>query len=132
MDGLDTAWRVYVIKQYRATGSPTVAVPSYPNLSGLLSWLLLPVLAVAMGCVLLSLGLGEYVVPAATRARDKIFEERIQHLANYDNLTGLPNRMLFYDRLRQAIHLAGRNRNELSLLYLDLDKFKTVNDTLDV
>ena len=60
----------------------------------------------------------------------KQFEERIQHLATYDNLTGLPNRMLFYDRLRQAIHLAGRNRHELSLLYLDLDKFKAVNDAL--
>jgi diguanylate cyclase (GGDEF)-like protein/PAS domain S-box-containing protein len=60
----------------------------------------------------------------------KQFEERIRHLATYDNLTGLPNRMLFYDRLRQAIHLAGRNRDELSLLYLDLDKFKAVNDTL--
>jgi diguanylate cyclase (GGDEF)-like protein/PAS domain S-box-containing protein len=60
----------------------------------------------------------------------KQLEERIQHLATYDNLTGLPNRMLFYDRLRQAIHLAGRNRDELSLLYLDLDKFKAVNDTL--
>ncbi|TAK66312.1 MAG: sensor domain-containing diguanylate cyclase [Betaproteobacteria bacterium] len=60
----------------------------------------------------------------------KRFEERIRHLATYDNLTGLPNRMLFYDRLRQAINLAGRNRHELSLLYLDLDKFKAVNDTL--
>lgn len=60
----------------------------------------------------------------------KQFEERIQRLANYDSLTGLPNRVLFYDRLRQAITLAGRNRHELSLLYVDLDKFKAVNDTL--
>lgn len=60
----------------------------------------------------------------------KQFEERIQHMANYDGLTGLPNRMLFFDRLRQAIYLAGRNRHELSVLYLDLDRFKTVNDTL--
>ncbi len=60
----------------------------------------------------------------------KQLEERIQHLANYDNLTGLPNRVLFYDRLRQAINLAERNHHELSLLYLDLDKFKIVNDTL--
>lgn len=60
----------------------------------------------------------------------KQFEDRIRHLANYDSLTGLPNRMLFYDRLRQAINLAERNRHELSLLYLDLDKFKAVNDSL--
>jgi diguanylate cyclase len=59
----------------------------------------------------------------------KQFEERIRHLANYDNLTGLPNRMLFYDRLSQAINLAQRNRHELALLYLDLDRFKSVNDT---
>jgi diguanylate cyclase (GGDEF)-like protein/PAS domain S-box-containing protein len=59
----------------------------------------------------------------------KQFEERIRHLANYDNLTGLPNRMLFFDRLSQAINLAQRNRYELALLYLDLDRFKSVNDT---
>jgi len=59
----------------------------------------------------------------------KQFEERIRHLANYDNLTALPNRVLFYDRLSQAINLAQRNRRELALLYLDLDRFKTVNDT---
>ncbi|MBE0614811.1 MAG: GGDEF domain-containing protein [Burkholderiales bacterium] len=59
----------------------------------------------------------------------KHFEERIQHLANYDNLTGLPNRMLFFDRLSQSINLAQRNRHELALIYLDLDRFKSVNDT---
>ena len=59
----------------------------------------------------------------------KRFEERIRHLANYDNLTGLPNRMLFFDRLSQSINLAQRNRHELALLYLDLDRFKSVNDT---
>ena len=59
----------------------------------------------------------------------KRFEERIRHLANYDHLTGLPNRMLFYDRLSQAINLAQRNRHNLALLYLDLDRFKSVNDT---
>lgn len=59
----------------------------------------------------------------------KQFEERIRHLANSDNLTGLPNRMLFYDRLSQAINLAQRNRHEMALLFIDLDRFKTVNDT---
>lgn len=59
----------------------------------------------------------------------KQFEERIRYLANYDKLTGLPNRTLFYDRLSQAINLAQRNRHELALLYLDLDRFKSVNDT---
>ncbi|MEK7437621.1 MAG: sensor domain-containing diguanylate cyclase [Pseudomonadota bacterium] len=59
----------------------------------------------------------------------KQFEERIRYLANFDNLTGLPNRMLFFDRLGQAINLAQRNRYEFALLYLDLDRFKSVNDT---
>jgi len=57
-------------------------------------------------------------------------EERIQHVAHHDNLTGLPNRLLFNDRLGQAISLAKRDSSQFALLYLDLDKFKPVNDTL--
>ena len=57
-------------------------------------------------------------------------EEKIRQLAHYDSLTGLPNRALFYDRLRQAMGLARRDRHELALLYVDLDRFKAVNDTL--
>lgn len=56
--------------------------------------------------------------------------ERIQHLAQHDSLTGLPNRLLFNDRLGQAIILAKRDSLRFALLYLDLDKFKPVNDTL--
>jgi diguanylate cyclase (GGDEF)-like protein/PAS domain S-box-containing protein len=57
-------------------------------------------------------------------------EERIQHMAHHDSLTGLPNRLLFNDRLGQAISLAKRDARQFALLYLDLDKFKPVNDTL--
>ena len=57
-------------------------------------------------------------------------EEKILHLAHYDTLTGLPNRALFYDRLEQAIGLARRERYEVALMYIDLDRFKAVNDTL--
>lgn len=60
----------------------------------------------------------------------KLSEERIQHLAHHDNLTDLPNRILFNDRLNQAIHLAKRDSREFALLYIDLDRFKTVNDSL--
>jgi diguanylate cyclase (GGDEF)-like protein/PAS domain S-box-containing protein len=56
--------------------------------------------------------------------------ERIRHLAHHDSLTGLPNRLLFSDRLAQAISLARRDASRFALFYLDLDRFKPVNDTL--
>jgi diguanylate cyclase (GGDEF)-like protein len=56
--------------------------------------------------------------------------EQLLRLANYDGLTGLPNRNLFYDRLRQAVRKAKRNGRELALLFLDLDRFKAINDAL--
>jgi diguanylate cyclase (GGDEF)-like protein/PAS domain S-box-containing protein len=57
-------------------------------------------------------------------------ERLLQQVPNYDGLTGLPNRMLFYDRLAQAIRVAQREREELSLLYLDLDHFEYLNATV--
>jgi len=60
----------------------------------------------------------------------KMAEERIQHLAHYDTLTGLPNRALFSDRLQQALIYAHRNQSSVALLFLDLDRFKQINDTL--
>jgi len=57
-------------------------------------------------------------------------EAEIKKLAYYDTLTGLPNRILFGDRLKQAIAIAERDKKGLALLYLDLDQFKYVNDTL--
>ncbi|GFE61452.1 bifunctional diguanylate cyclase/phosphodiesterase [Geobacter sp. AOG2] len=57
-------------------------------------------------------------------------EAEIKKLAYYDTLTGLPNRVLFGDRLKQAIAMTERDKKGLALLYLDLDQFKRVNDTL--
>ncbi len=57
-------------------------------------------------------------------------ESQIRHLAFYDPLTGLPNRRLFRDRLSQAIAHAQRDDDGLAVLSLDLDRFKTVNDSL--
>jgi len=57
-------------------------------------------------------------------------EERIQYLATRDALTGLPNRLLLADRANQAILAAARSKGSLALLYLDLDRFKLVNDSL--
>ncbi len=57
-------------------------------------------------------------------------ELRLQRLAHYDPLTGLPNRLLFTDRLEQSLARARRHQRPLAVLYLDLDRFKIVNDTL--
>ncbi|WP_140910807.1 putative bifunctional diguanylate cyclase/phosphodiesterase [Methylomonas koyamae] len=57
-------------------------------------------------------------------------EEIIRHMAYYDPLTDLANRSLFNERLEQAIHLAKRNPQIFALFYLDLDRFKNINDTL--
>ncbi|OGW38042.1 MAG: diguanylate cyclase [Nitrospirae bacterium GWC2_56_14] len=60
----------------------------------------------------------------------KQVEQRLEHLALYDPLTGLPNRALFFDRMGQLLSLAKRNHFVLALLYMDLDHFKKINDTL--
>lgn len=60
----------------------------------------------------------------------KLAEERIQFLAYYDGLTGLPNRTLLNDRLERALAGARRRRDKLALLFLDLDRFKVINDSL--
>jgi diguanylate cyclase (GGDEF)-like protein/PAS domain S-box-containing protein len=57
-------------------------------------------------------------------------EEKLTYLANYDNLTGLPNRSLFRDRLSHAMAKADRSRRLIALMFLDLDRFKAINDTL--
>lgn len=57
-------------------------------------------------------------------------EERIRHLAFFDGLTQLPNRELFKDRLSEALKLAKRYSRRVGLLFLDLDNFKRINDTL--
>jgi len=61
--------------------------------------------------------------------RRKQLEERLQHMAQHDALTKLPNRALFYDRLSQAIARSARSKVPFAVLYMDIDKFKEVNDT---
>ena len=63
-----------------------------------------------------------------TRRRE--MEERMHHMAHFDPLTDLPNRALIHDRLQQAVAKARRNKSQLALMFLDLDKFKPVNDNL--
>lgn len=55
---------------------------------------------------------------------------RLQRLAHYDNLTELPNRQMFYDFLNKSVARARRHAKILAVLFLDLDKFKVINDTL--
>src|SRR6202171_3546133 len=55
---------------------------------------------------------------------------RMSYLAQHDSLTGLPNRILFSDRLTQAVAVAHRHRQKLAVLFLDVDRFKHINDSL--
>jgi len=71
----------------------------------------------------------EYVCVLQDISEAKRYEAKISHMAYHDPLTDLPNRQLFEDRLHQAIARANRNKNQMALLFIDLDGFKKVNDT---
>jgi diguanylate cyclase (GGDEF)-like protein/PAS domain S-box-containing protein len=60
----------------------------------------------------------------------KCYEEQLKHLATHDELTGLANRSLLLDRLEQSIHYARRSKRLVAVLFLDLDRFKFINDSL--
>jgi diguanylate cyclase (GGDEF)-like protein/PAS domain S-box-containing protein len=60
----------------------------------------------------------------------KLTQQRLSFLANFDSLTGLPNRVLFRDRLAQAMARARRSNEPMALMFLDLDHFKVINDSL--
>lgn len=79
------------------------------------------------------LGTDGQVIGASKIARDisrqKAAEDAIRRLAYHDSLTGLPNRRLLRDRLRHAMTLSQRARNHAALLFIDLDRFKQLNDT---
>ncbi len=57
-------------------------------------------------------------------------KNQLAHQAHYDELTGLPNRILFVDRVLQAIKRAERDKSKIAILFIDLDRFKEINDTL--
>jgi PAS domain S-box/diguanylate cyclase (GGDEF) domain len=66
----------------------------------------------------------------ATAIERKQLHARLKRMAQYDGLTGLPNRGLLYDRLKMALARTRREQGQMSLLYLDLNNFKQVNDSL--
>ncbi len=71
-----------------------------------------------------------YVAVFSDITSRKLAEERLNYLANYDALTGLPNRILYMERLALALAHAHRNRKMAAVMFFDLDRFKIVNDTL--
>jgi diguanylate cyclase (GGDEF)-like protein/PAS domain S-box-containing protein len=71
-----------------------------------------------------------YVAVFSDITRAKEAQSKLDHLAHHDPLTALPNRLLFHDRLQHALQQAARNKTELAVLFIDLDRFKNVNDTL--
>jgi len=93
---------------------------------GTKKWLLVNLRAVrnAEGAVILHEGTVEDITER------KVAEGRVQFLAYYDSLTGLPNRALLHDRLINALANARRRGEKVALLFIDLDRFKNINDSL--
>lgn len=67
---------------------------------------------------------------AGVAIEHRLLTQQLSHQAQHDALTGLPNRVLFQDRLRQALAQAERKQQQVAVLYMDLDRFKHINDTL--
>lgn len=72
----------------------------------------------------------QYVSLFSDITKRKRDEQKIRHQANFDSLTGLPNRSLFTDRFSRALDRAERDGKRVALLFIDLDRFKNINDTL--
>ncbi len=77
-----------------------------------------------------SSSLADFVALAMTAYDRRQAEEKLRQLANYDRLTGLPNRSLFMDRMAQSLTKARRAKQRVALLFIDVDRFKGINDSL--
>ncbi|MFZ6657110.1 ABC transporter substrate-binding protein [Undibacterium sp. TJN19] len=70
-----------------------------------------------------------YVAVKVDVSERKLANDRLAYMAHHDSLTNLPNRTLFFERLAQGLALAKRNMTRLALMYIDLDRFKPINDS---
>lgn len=76
-----------------------------------------------------TMGILHYIAIFSDLTQRKAAEEEIRYLAHHDPLTDLPNRLYFDERLRQALAKALRHENHVAVLFIDLDRFKPINDT---
>ncbi|MFD1625167.1 EAL domain-containing protein [Azospirillum griseum] len=90
----------------------------------------LPVLANIAAVADRSGQVSHYILLFSDLTAIRLAQERFQHLAHFDPLTDLPNRLLAMDRLEHAMQAAERNQGKVGLLFVDLDHFKQINDTL--
>jgi len=114
------------LQQVMATGVPDQILLEWRRLDG--QWVSHEMYVVAEydvdGLVIGTLAIGRDVT------QRKAVEQQLLYQASYDALTGLPNRRMFGDRLREEIAKAVRSKKNVALLFIDLDRFKEVNDTL--
>jgi diguanylate cyclase (GGDEF)-like protein/PAS domain S-box-containing protein len=75
-------------------------------------------------------GEGRWIAILRDVTERRATQDRLAYLANYDSLTGLPNRALFRDRLAEVMKRAKRSGRQMGLMFLDLDRFKVINDSL--
>jgi diguanylate cyclase (GGDEF)-like protein len=101
---------------------------SADSLASYSSNLLINLFALGAGLFLLAATVAWLLAMGITRR--KLYQAQLFSMAHFDNLTGLPNRSLFFDRLNQTLQLAKRHSRQCALLYIDLDGFKYVNDSL--
>ena len=108
------------------TGSEFAHEYRFLSPSGRVTWVSGSAIALVDGAG----AIGGYIGIAMDITERMRAEERLDYLAHHDSLTGLPNRVLLHDRLRQTMIDAERHGRLVAVLFFDLDRFKTINDTL--